>query len=273
MYRLIALDVDGTLLRPDHTLSPRVRQALHDAQARGMIVCLATGKIFPSIRALVDDLGLDGPQIVCNGAAIADAPSGAVERAWALSPDEVALARRTLATHAPHLAIAWYTPDAILTDAAHGPAADALDAILRAYHEPIPVRVPSLSTPNVPPPLKLLMTDEPAQLDLLRRELEPALAGTTLRLIRTSLEFLEIMPLHVSKGAALRELLARRAIPREAVVAVGDGENDIPLLAEAGLAVAMANAQPDVRVHADRIAANNAEDGVALLLEELLAGL
>ena len=270
MYRLIALDVDGTLLRPDHTLSPRVRQALHAVQARGLIVCLATGKIYPSIAPLVEELGLIGPQIVCNGAAIADAPSGAVEREWTLSPDELTLARRALATHAPHLAIAWYTPDAILTDAASGPAADALAAILSAYHEPVPVRVPALAAPDVPPPLKLLMTDDPAKLDLLRRTLEPAFEGTTLRLIRTSLEFLEIMPLHVSKGAALREILARRAIVREAVVAIGDGENDIPLLTEAGLAVAMANAQPDVRAHADRIAASNAEDGVALLLEELL---
>ncbi|MEO7001183.1 MAG: Cof-type HAD-IIB family hydrolase [Ktedonobacterales bacterium] len=272
MYRLIALDVDGTLLRPDHTLSPRVRRALHDAQERGIIVCLATGKIFPSIRALAGELGLIGPQIVCNGAAIADAPSGGVERAWALTPAEVTQARRVLATHAPHLAIAWYTPGAILTDAAPGPAADTLDAILRAYHEPIPVHVPSLAAPDVPAPLKLLMTDEPAQLDILRRKLEPALEGTTLRLVRTSLEFLEIMPLHVSKGVALREILARRAIPREAVVAVGDGENDIPLLAEAGLAVAMANAQPDVRAHANRIAASNADDGVALLIEDLLGG-
>jgi hydroxymethylpyrimidine pyrophosphatase-like HAD family hydrolase len=73
----------------------------------------------------------------------------------------------------------------------------------------------------------------------------------------------------VSKGVALHELIARLGVPREAVVAFGDGENDIPLLEAAGLGIAMANAMPALLPYAAETTLSNADDGVAVALERL----
>src|SRR5579862_627780 len=73
MYRLVALDVDGTLLNSAHELTPRVRRAVQATRARGVIISLATGKLLRSVQSLIDELGIYGPHITCNGAVIAEA--------------------------------------------------------------------------------------------------------------------------------------------------------------------------------------------------------
>ena len=82
MYRLIALDVDGTLLDSQHRLAPEVRDAIHQAQERGALVCLATGKLLASVTDLTETLHLTGPQITCNGAALMDATTGEAIQSW-----------------------------------------------------------------------------------------------------------------------------------------------------------------------------------------------
>lgn len=263
MIRLVAMDVDGTLLSPEHMLTPRVREAVGDARAAGLHVCLATGKLFASIASLVHELGLTGPQITCNGAALVDAAGGPPLMTWPLTPGPLAAARAALADVAPRLAIAWYSPERIYTDAPYGP----LDEVLAQYHEPPMVRVASFDE-DAPPPVKLLVTDTPVALDALRRQIEPRLTPEV-HVVRTSPEFLEFMEPGVDKGQALREVMRRLGVVPQEVTAIGDGENDIPLLKAAGTAVAMGNAMNGVREHAHRVTATNAEDGVALILEEL----
>ncbi|MDE3228673.1 MAG: HAD-IIB family hydrolase, partial [Chloroflexota bacterium] len=86
---------------------------------------------------------------------------------------------------------------------------------------------------------------------------------------RTTGDFVEVMAPGVSKGVALGELAARLGVTRDEIVAFGDGENDIPLLAAAGLGIAMANAMPALLARADDITLSNAEDGVAHALRRL----
>lgn len=263
MYRLVALDVDGTLLDPSHALSSRTQAAVQSAQRRGVVVSLATGKLLASVQPLLRDLGLGGLHITCNGAALMDAATGAPVTAWTLSHEQIEVALAAIRELAPETPIAWYTTDAIYTDAERG----LLDDTLAAYHEP-PVRHVARLDHTLPPPLKFLMTGDHAHLLALRDALRERIGGEV-TVVRTTSDFVEVMAPGVSKGIALLELAARLGIPREATVAIGDGENDIPLLEAAGLGIAMGNAMPALRARADRHTLSNAEDGVAHALEQL----
>lgn len=266
VYQIIAVDVDGTLLTPAHTLSPRVRQAVRAARARGIHVALATGKLLRSVAGLVEELRLAGPQITCNGAVTVDAAGGAPVAFIALAAPARWAALAALRETAPDLGIAWYTPDTIYTDAPPGP----LDAVLAAYHEPPLCHVPVLDE-SLPTPAKFLITGSAERLAAVRAAIEPQL-GEAARVIGTTPDFLEVMDPHATKGEALGAVMRLLDVPRERVMALGDGENDIDLLAAAGCGVAMGNAIPALRAQAAYVTARNDVDGAALVIEAVLAG-
>jgi hypothetical protein len=112
---------------------------------------------------------------------------------------------------------------------------------------------------------------EGAVLDRIQAALDERFEGRIYR-AKSDPTFLEIMAAGVSKGAALGVALSLRGIDREATIAFGDAENDIPLLEAAGFGVAVANAAQAVRKAADDVAPSNEEDGVAIYLERLLVG-
>jgi Cof subfamily protein (haloacid dehalogenase superfamily) len=264
VLRLIALDVDGTLLNSCHELPPAERDMLRAAQARGLTIVLATGKLMASLGDLVATLDLAGPAIACNGGAIHRAPDGALLRASAMTAAQRDLALDLLARHAPDLAIAWYTPFAVFSDTPPGP----LDNILAAHHEPPLKHVARLDN-AVSPPVKLLVTASLERIEALRAAIAPEIDGQV-RLVRTGPYFLELMPPDVSKGAALREIQAMLGIAPAETVAIGDAENDIPLFEAAAVGIAMGNGSPEIKARASWITASNDEDGVAVALARLL---
>jgi Cof subfamily protein (haloacid dehalogenase superfamily) len=263
MYRLIALDVDGTLLDSQHRLAPVVRDAILQAQEHGALVCLATGKLLASVHDLIEALHFAGPQITCNGAALMDPVTGEAIQTWPLDPLTREVSIAAVRESAPNQAIAWYTTNAIYTDAAPG----ALDHILGSYHEPPLHHVERLGS-QLPPALKLLMTGEPAHLASLRDHLTNNLAGRA-TVMRTTADFVEIVSPNVSKGIALSALARSLNIAQPDIVAIGDGENDLPLFDVAGVGIAMANAMPELARRADAITASADEHGVAHALAAL----
>jgi Cof subfamily protein (haloacid dehalogenase superfamily) len=263
LYQLIALDVDGTLLDSYHQLAPETVQAIREAQTQGAHICLATGKLLVSARDLIQRLELSGPQVTCNGAAIMDARSGHVLTAWPLGAE---ISQRAIAAYrdlAPDFPIAWYTADAIYTDAEYG----QLDTILAAYHEP-PLRRVNALDGELAPAMKLLVAGDPARLADLHERLALRL-GTEATVMRTTADFVEVVLPSVNKGVALAEVALELGIARERVVALGDGENDIPLLDAAGLGIAMENAMPALLPHARAITASANELGVVHALNAL----
>ena len=263
MYRLLALDVDGTLLDNQHRLSPLTREAVRQSQGLGVTVCLATGKLLASVRQLSGALELSGPQIACNGAALMDAATGATIQSWQLEPEIRSAALAVIQRVAPELPVAWYTADAIYTDAPRG----ALDHVLSAYHEP-PLQHVARLDHHLPPALKLLMYGDPTWLETLRDDLAKAL-GDQATVMRTTADFVEIVSHIVSKGRALEALVATLGVTKAETVAIGDGENDISLLRASGVGVAMGNAMPALLRHAQAITASANEDGVAHALTAL----
>lgn len=265
-YQLLVLDVDGTLLDSAHRLRPHVVAAVRAAHQAGLRVALATGKLLPSVRPLLAALDVAGPQITLNGAATIASESGAVLRFVPLAEPD----RREVITAVrggdPEVLISHFSLDAIYVDRAH-----PLLGIFAEYGEVPPRMVADLLTADLPPAGKILLSGPPERLARLRAELAPRLSGRVV-LTTTTPDFLEFFALDAGKGQALVALRTQLGLPRAVVIAVGDGENDLPLLREAGLAVAMANGAAATRAAADYVTASHDEEGVALFLERLLRG-
>lgn len=258
-FQLIAIDLDGTLLRSDHTLSPASHAAVRACVAAGAQVVLATGRSFRSLRPYAQQLDLSGPMIALNGATVGDMASGAIRARARLSDAQMAHVAPALIARRIDFCI--FGPDMI-----YGLAGYVDPEALVRYGEPPARIVPALTNAHMDDPLKILSFLGPSPLDAeLQAEIEPLVAQ-----VRTGPLFLEWLPQGVSKGAALEELMHAAGIPREAVLAIGDGQNDIEMFASAGLSVAMANAPAEVRRHADMIAGTCDEDGVAEVLRRLV---
>lgn len=265
-YQLIVLDVDGTLLDSDHLLRPRVVAAVRAVRASGVRVTLATGKLLASVRPLLAETGIAGPQIVLNGAAILDSETNATVRFFSLAEDARRRVVELVRELAPDVLLSHFARDAIYMDRDHPRI-----GVFAEYGEGPPILVPDLLAPGLPTAAKILLSDAPERLAALRERIMPHLPAGVVTTTTTP-DFLEFFDAAAGKGRALAALREQLGIPKAAVLALGDGENDVPLFREAGTAIAMGNAGPVVKAAAHCVAPTNDEEGAAVVLERLLAG-
>jgi Cof subfamily protein (haloacid dehalogenase superfamily) len=262
--RLIAADIDGTLLNSQHQLSARNEQALRKAMAQGVGIVLATGKTQHSAVPLIQQLGLRLPGVYVQGLLIAE-PDGTVRYQRLLEPDlahEVA----DLATSAGCSMVA-YAGRRLLTN-----VRDAYTDVFIRYHEPTPEAFGSWGKLLDENPInKYIMVSTKERIDALRPEVEAHINGRA-TIVQALDYMLEILPLGGSKGDGVGRLLADLDVPAEQVLALGDGENDVEMLQLAGIGVAMANGMASAKQAADYVTASHDEDGVALAIERFVLG-
>jgi hypothetical protein len=255
-FRLIALDLDGTLLDPQHRISPANAAAVAACMGRGAHVLIATGRMYASVRPYVHALGLHGPQITLNGATLADPAGDRLFIRDRLSPALLATALNLLDER--EIAYAVFGPNTIYTL----PETQQAELLL-GYGEPPAVPLPRAELLGVPDPIKVLTFLEPGPLDAELAEL----MGDRFEVIRTGPLFFEFLAPGINKGSALADLMLRYEVVREEVLAIGDGENDISMFGVAGMSVAMEGAPAVVQAAAQARTAHCADDGVALALE------
>jgi len=259
-YDLLVCDLDGTLLGDSMTLDPALVEAFRRAAARGLTISLATGRMPAAADAYRDELGITAPVIYYNGAVVRGGggpdllsltlPRGVLRRAW------------TMISQAPVHPI-FYRDDRLFCAERTLP--------VRRYCEEEGLTVDVIDDPDflgLGAFIKSLLIGHPRDLDIVRAELTPLVAEHA-RLVRTRRDYLEIIPVEASKGAALARLAAHLGVPIERVVAAGDQENDLEMLRAAGVGVAMAHAPEPVRRAADRVAPVAAEGGLLRVLGEL----
>jgi Cof subfamily protein (haloacid dehalogenase superfamily) len=261
--RLVASDIDGTLLHDDGTLSARTIDVLTRIYDGGTQIVLATGRPVRWLRQLYDQLPEPLPAICANGAVVYDPDTDEVVLANPLSVDLLRDVTERLRESIPDVALAvevedgrrfWYEEKWPLHwDAEHDS-----------------VRV--LTTPDEltsVPAVKLLARSalhEPDEFyELVSRTLGTVAESTH----SSSSSLVEISAVGVTKAAALAWLCEREGFTADQVLAFGDMPNDIPMLTWAGRSVAMGNAHPAVREIADEVTLTNDEDGVAAYLEKL----
>jgi 5-amino-6-(5-phospho-D-ribitylamino)uracil phosphatase len=281
--RLIALDLDGTLLDSRGELSDRNRSALGAARARGVGVALVTGRRFRDARPLALELGLDVPVIAHNGALTKHAHSLETVAA-VLMPVEAA--RAVVRTGRAHGADALVSDDhvgaGLLVYDHISPGNTALARYIewsrRVVGEDAAAairRVESLEAYLDHDPLHVAFSGGCAAMERLAEVMREELGGSVRLLLtlypRTDFALLDVLHPEASKGAGLAAVAAEAALAREEVMAVGDNFNDLEMLEWAGIGVLMGNADPALagrgRFHATT---TNDEDGVAAAIERFV---
>jgi len=264
-YKMIVLDLDDTLLQDDHTISPRTKQALMEAQQLGVKVVLASGRPTSAMVAIADELNLKdyGSFILSfNGAKITNCQTGEELFSSTLSPETAhqlyELSRRE------DVWIHTYVGDFIVTEALNQYTTIESEITGLEVFE-VDSFIDSVNVPVV----KVLMVDDPDKLAKVENKLQHELAEE-LSVMRSKPFFLEFTEKGVTKGTSLNHLIGQLGILREEVIAIGDSYNDLAMIEFAGLGVAMGNAPQDIKEKANYVTDTNMNDGVAKVVEKFV---
>ena len=263
MVRMIALDLDNTLLTSESTLSPRTLAALREATARGVLVVLASGRMVEAMRDLAEEIPVNAPLIAFNGALAWDLKAERAVARFPLACEDAKAICRMAEERALHIQA---YPDG-------GYFYERENEFSRYYEEKIHhagkalgIRMSEFITTDVN---KLLIVAPEETCSEMIPEFQRAFEGKA-SFFRSRPVYIEIVHPSVNKGRALEALARALNVPREQVIAFGDEDNDLPMLEYAGVGYAMENAKPEVKARADRIAPHFAQDGVAQVIEELI---
>ncbi|WP_455591715.1 Cof-type HAD-IIB family hydrolase [Bacteroides sp.] len=266
-YKLLVLDVDGTLLNNDKQISPRTLAALLKVQQMGVHIVLASGRptygILPVAKIL--ELGHYGGYILSyNGAQIIDARNGEVLFEKRINPEMLPYLEKKARKNG--FALFTYTEDRMVADDASNEhiLREAELNNMKLEEEP----EFSIAVDFSPSKCMLVSDDEEALIGL-EEHWKKRLNGV-LDVFRSEPYFLEVVPCSVDKANTLGILLEKIGVTTEEVVAIGDGVCDFSMIQMAGLGIAMGNAQDSVKACADVVTASNDEDGVALAVEKAI---
>ena len=258
--KLIAIDLDDTLLDNRQQLSPRTLAVLQQAMRNGVAVTIATGRMFQSALPFATELGIKLPLITYNGALIRQGDNG---ETIFHRPIETALAQELADLfRRRNWYLQKYVDDRLYVA--------ELDENARFYADYAKVEAIPLGDSFFQmneAPTKMLSMGDPEELAAISAELDSRFGGR-LYLASSKKRYLEMVDARVNKGQALDFLAGRLGILQHEVMAIGDSMNDLDMIQYAGIGVAMGNANPTVRAAADFVTLGNSEDGVAAAVEK-----
>lgn len=261
-FRLVVADIDGTLLTRDREITPGVLAAVRAAQANGVRVCLATGRIWLSARQYFERLGADPPAILYNGGLVYDFRAATALRRTHLDYEH-ARAVLEILREVPEVQPHLYAGDRVFTG--------RVNELTDRYRRKDSVQVEEVGdlVAFLPrDPMKILIIG--ARPDLERAVSRIRTIPMPINTVFSEETYLEILPVGSSKGVALEFVAAYLAIPLSDVVAVGDNLNDLEMLHTAGLGVAMGNAPDALKSAADAVTRTNDEEGVRDVIERFV---
>ncbi|MEW7865937.1 sugar-phosphatase [Aeromonas diversa] len=268
MYKLIALDMDGTLLNHQKQISARNKAAIAAARQQGVTVVLASGRPLEGMSAYLEELGMTGEEdyVICyNGTLVQRAADRSVIRSQSL--------RGRDASHIASLAAGLG-----VNVHAFSPVRGLITPALNHYTEhesrlnDLPITL--LDFAELSPEeeiLKVMLVDPPELLAPAIARL-PAELHREYTVVQSAPFFLEIMNRESHKGAGVAALAEHLGLTQGQVICMGDAGNDSHMIEYAGLGIAMGNATEELKAMADHITASNDEDGVALAIERFVLG-
>ncbi|PRX28621.1 hypothetical protein BX659_11248 [Orenia metallireducens] len=263
-YKLIAIDMDDTLLPSGLSISARTKEAIKAAEDKGVKVLIATGRMFSSALPHLKEMGLHGEVITYNGALVKEIDSA---NTILHKPVDLVSAHKIIdIVKKEDLHLNIYLDDILYVNKL-GAEAD--------YYEQISGIKPVLIKDDLndfleSPSTKLLIVEEDIEkADAIEESLEKEF-GDILNITRSKPKFIEIINKEVSKGNTLAQIVEDLGLSSEEVIAVGDSFNDLEMIEYAGLGVAVANAREKIKERADYITKSNDEDGVAELIEKFI---
>jgi len=259
--RLIATDMDDTLLGPDGALSSRTKAAAAEAMRRGVRFVLSSGRMPQAMRKTAQELNVNSPVIAYNGGMIADAITGEVLKSWPVEQAEAREAAKLAESLGGHVQAykngTYYYQEE--------------NDFARAYARSIGLQGQAAGEPLsqwfTGAADKLLVIGNPHDVSRWVEKMQ-AHFGTRLCCAVSRPNYIEVFAHGTDKSAALEELCMRLGVRREETAAFGDGENDLGMVRWAEKGFVMANARPQVLEKAPAVAPSNAQDGLAQVLEK-----
>jgi hypothetical protein len=262
LIQFVVCDIDGTLLRPDHSLSQANIEAIGQLRAAGIQFTLASSRPPRAMRQQVEALGIDLPTVAFNGGLITY-PDGRVMSAHRI-PQAAAIA--SLAMFADQECAVWvFADDQWLLLDLNGAYVDherhtlGYDPILVPSFEPYLDRIDKIVAASA----------DHALLKRLEAQVNPHIAGLALA-SRSQVYYLDVNAVAANKGAALVTLAEYVGISLAHTAAIGDGSNDVAMFRKAGLSIAMGQGEESVRSQADYVTGSNLEDGVATAIKRYI---
>ncbi|AIQ11791.1 Cof-type HAD-IIB family hydrolase [Paenibacillus durus] len=262
MYKLIAIDIDDTLINDDKEVTPATQAALEAAIAAGVVVTLATGRAYASAQAIARQTGLNVPIITYQGSLVKNLMDEKVLYERFVPQDAVRKVFEYCIEHNLHLQT--YVDDKLYSRDENQKLIDYAAANRTQYYvDPDTEKLAGIKTP------KLLIIDDPAFLDELAPKLRELL-GSEVHITKSKPHYLEITHKEGTKGLALEFLADYFGCKVSETIAVGDSWNDHEMLETAGLGVAMGNAIPALKEIANYVTASNNEDGVKQVIDKFI---
>lgn len=259
--RLIAIDLDDTLLKNDLIISDRAKLAIQQAVDKGVAVTLATGRMYRSALPYAVELGLDLPLITYQGALVKYADGREIHHL----PIPLATAREIINYLLPY----GYHVNIYIDDELYVHKDSPLGQHYANYVKVTVNPVEDLLTALTREPTKILILEKEKDLTKVVADLKENFKDM-IEVTKSKSYFVEITHARATKGTALKKLAESIGINREQVMAIGDSLNDLDMIKYAGWGVAMDNALPEVKAAARYVTKSNEDDGVAEAIEKLV---
>ncbi len=259
-YKLVAIDLDGTLLTREKKITPKTKDILNKAISLGTVITIATGRIYCSALPFLSELNLNTPVILHNGSLIKNINSGDELYKRPLSKKFTTLVKDIRKFS---VLISAHQREGIFVEPGYSG---------KFVHKkkPFPVHnAEDITSAFDSPPMSLGIRGLPKEIDEVYSALAPKWKGS-FHFVKSFPTFLEIHHIKASKGHALALLAKRLGILSKDVMAIGDGLNDYEMLDFAGCSVVMENAPSNLKNIADYVTCSNEEHGVAKVIEDLI---
>jgi Cof subfamily protein (haloacid dehalogenase superfamily) len=262
MYKLIAIDVDDTLLNDDVKVTEGTKAALAAAMAKGVTVTLATGRMFASAQKIAKQVEMNVPIITYQGSLVKNLLDEQVLYERSVPTDAAAQLFAYCEENGLHLQL--YVEDELYTREDNQKVRNysALSNIPYIVEPDFERLIDKKLT-------KMLIIDEPSVLDRIAEELAP-LIGNRVHITKSKAHYLEFMHKEGTKGHAVAFMAEHIGCSLDQVIAIGDAWNDKEMLQVAGLGVAMGNSVPSLKEIADYVTLSNNEEGVRHVIEKFI---
>jgi hypothetical protein len=273
MYKMICIDIDGTLIRPDLTISERVAQAIGKAKEKGLIIALSTGRMHKSALMYSDELGLTDPIVSSNGAYVSERDGSRIYYEENLNGEDMLLIQDVLDRN--DTKINWYNHGTMYISE-YRDYVGRYEALAKTLPENRRIHIKYLNEEFTLKHLieetgnaiqKGIVFPKAERISVIRDQVSN---NQRIKVVSSGIDNLEFTSYLADKGLGVLSLAKAKGIHPDEIIAIGDSENDLSMLKVVGMPVAMGNAMQSVLDVAEYVTDTNVNDGVAKMIEKLV---
>lgn len=275
-YKMICIDMDGTLLNSKHEVSERNKKAIKEAIEKGIVVAITTGRIFKSAKIYADLLGIETPIVASNGGFIKEQDKEEIIYKSALTYDQLKVIDSVIKKHNLNVYYNLYNGIILEKTLNENHAYKQTNRKAKRNEDKITilenVDVDKAFKENEGDILKAICIEN-ENIDALNRAKKELREIEGLEVVSSWSNNFEVMPKGTCKWSGIKQLAKILGIKENEIICIGDSENDLSMIQNAGFGIAMGNARKDVKEAAKYITDNNECDGVGKAIEKIVLGM